>query len=513
MLAGHRYGQNIRENKRERRGDKTKTRVKENKMRRKDEKRPSEQPLPRYVRDVLSRHDISLPSPFGEGLGVRLLSLQAPRYPDIDMPFLIDQITGWQTARTKLPSWAANEDILYPPHLSMEQCSSEQTAMYKAHLAVRLAESIDSVSSSALADSSSLSSTSSPFSVSSPSSPSAYNRLSPDDSSRSIPPHSLARMDSGRFLCDLTGGFGVDFSFMARAFERAVYVERQAALCKTARHNFHALGLEHVEVVNADGTEYLHQLAHASVIFLDPARRNEQGGRTVLISDCTPDVLALEEELLEKAGAVVIKLSPMLDWHRAVDELNRMGEVVREVHIVSVRNECKELLLVLRKGNGPAANAPADGLRVFCVNDDSIVSYGLGEISCLSQHILPAAPAAGQYLYEPNASLMKAGCFALLTVRYPLSALGQNTHLFVSDEDIAGFPGRKFVITAVSSFNKKELRRTLSGIDRANLSVRNFPMSVADLRRRMKMKEGGETYLFAATDAHGSYLLFVCRKI
>ena len=233
----------------------------------------------------------------------------------------------------------------------------------------------------------------------------------------------------------------------------------------------------------------------------------------MLISDCTPDVLALEEELLEKAGAVVIKLSPMLDWHRAVDELNRMGEVVREVHIVSVRNECKELLLVLRKGNDPAANVPADGLRMFCVNDDSIVSYGLGEVSGLSQHILPAAPAAGQYLYEPNASLMKAGCFALLTVRYPLSALGQNTHLFISDEDIAGFPGRKFVITAVSSFNKKELRRTLSGIDRANLSIRNFPMSVADLRRRLKMKEGGETYLFAATDAHGSHLLFVCKKI
>jgi len=220
-----------------------------------------------------------------------------------------------------------------------------------------------------------------------------------------------------------------------------------------------------------------------------------------------------KEELLEKAGAVVIKLSPMLDWHRAVDELNRMGEVVREVHIVSVRNECKELLLVLRKGTGPAANVPADGLRMFCVNDDSIVSYGLGEVSGLSQHILPAAPAAGQYLYEPNASLMKAGCFALLTARYPLSALGQNTHLFVSYEDITAFPGRKFVITAVSSFNKKELRRTLSGIDRANLSVRNFPMSVADLRRRMKMKEGGETYLFAATDAHGSHLLFVCRKI
>ena len=438
-------------------------------MNKTDKIKQEEFPLPRYVQEVLSKHNISLPSLWGRGKGegpvgsLSVLALQSHRYPDIDMPFLLDQLSGWQTARTKLPSWAANEDIIYPPHLSMEQCSSEQTAEYKARLVTRLVGTGTSVSSS---------------------------------------------------LCDLTGGFGVDFSFMARAFERAIYVEQQEKLCALARHNFHALGLTQAEVVNDDGTVYLHQLHHVSVLFLDPARRNEQGGKTVLISDCTPDVLALENELVEKADSVVIKLSPMLDWHRAVDELNRLGNVVREVHIISVRNECKELLLVLQRTKGEKDDkmATEKALQVFCVNDDSIVSYSLDEALGTSQRLLTAVPEAGQYLYEPNASLMKAGCFRLLTARYPLSALSLNSHLFVSKEAIDDFPGRRFEITAVSSFNKKELRRSLSGIDKANIAVRNFPISVAELRKRLKIKEGGDFYLFATTDTESNHLLFVCKK-
>lgn len=470
------------------------------KMRQTGKSKQEEQSFPRYVQEVLSKNNISLPSLLGRGKGegmpgsLSVLALQSHRYPDIDMHFLLDQLAGWQTARTKLPSWAANEDIIYPPHLSMEQCSSEQTAAYKARLVARLAGSV---------------------AVSFPPDYDDDNSHSPSEVSTLPLQNSLSQPGPGRSFCDLTGGFGVDFSFMARSFERAVYVEQQEKLCGLARHNFRSLGLGQAEVVNADGTAYLHQIGHVSVIFLDPARRNEQGGKTVLISDCTPDVLALENELLAKADTVVIKLSPMLDWHRAAGELNRSGDVVREVHIVSVRNECKELLLVLQQakdktGGGTAAAAD---LQVFCVNDDSVVSYTLTEASAMPQRILPSLPADGQYLYEPNASLMKAGCFALLTVRYPLSALSQNAHLFVSDEAISDFPGRKFVITAVSSFNKKELRHTLSGVSKANLAVRNFPMSVADLRKRLKIKEGGDIYLFATTDADGNHLLLVCRKV
>jgi hypothetical protein len=468
-------------------------------MDRTDKIKQEEFPLPRYVQEVLSKHNISLPSLWGRGKGegllgsLSVLALQSHRYPDIDMPFLLDQLAGWQTARTKLPSWAANEDIIYPPHLSMEQCSSEQTAEYKARLVARLV-GVDNLVSSDLNNDGS--------------------RYSAGE--KTIPKQQENHVQNsfeGSF-CDLTGGFGVDFSFIAHSFKRAIYVEQQEKLCELARHNFHALGLTQVEVVNDDGTAYLHQLDHVSVLFLDPARRNEQGGKTVLISDCTPDVLALEEELLEKADTVVIKLSPMLDWHRAVDELNRLGNVVREVHIVSVRNECKELLLVLQrtKGEKDDRTATEKALQVFCVNDESIVSYSLDEALSTSQRLLSAVLKAGQYLYEPNASLMKAGCFALLTARYPLSALSLNSHLFVSDEAIDDFPGRKFEITAVSSFNKKELRRSLSGIEKANLAVRNFPMSVADLRKRLKIKEGGDIYLFATTDAESNHLLFVCKK-
>ena len=462
-------------------------------MKQKNDISHSELPLPKYVRDVLSKHNISLPSPLGEGAGVRLLALQSHRYPDIDMPYLLNQLTGWQTARTKLPSWAAKEDIIYPPHLSMEQCSSEHTAEYKARLVARLV-GVESLVSSDLNNECSR--------------PSAVEKAIPKQQENHV-----QKSFEGSF-CDLTGGFGVDFSFMSRRFERAIYVEQQEELCEVARHNFRALGLTQAEVVNGDGTAYLHQLDHVAVIFLDPARRNEQGGKTVLISDCTPDVLALEEELLEKADTVVIKLSPMLDWHRAVDELNRLGNVVREVHIVSVRNECKELLLVLQrtKGETDGKTATEKALQVFCVNDNNIVSYSLDEALSVSQRLLLAAPKAGQYLYEPNASLMKAGCFSLLTARYSLSALSLNSHLFVSDEAIDAFPGRKFRITAVSSFNKKELRHSLSGIDKANLAVRNFPMSVAELRKRLKIKEGGDVYLFATTDAESNHLLFVCKK-
>ena len=462
-------------------------------MKQKNDISHSELPLPRYVRDVLSKHNISLPSPLAEGAGVRLLALQSHRYPDIDMPYLLNQLIGWQTARTKLPSWAAKEDIIYPPHLSMEQCSSEHTAEYKARLVARLV-GLENIASSDINNDCSR--------------PSAVEKAIPKQQENHVP-----KSFEGSF-CDLTGGFGVDFSFIARSFKRAIYVEQQEKLCEVARHNFRALGLTQAEVVNGDGTAYLHQLDHVAVIFLDPARRNEQGGKTVLISDCTPDVLTLEEELLEKADTVVIKLSPMLDWHRAVDELNRLGNVVREVHIVSVRNECKELLLVLQrtKGETDGKTATEKALQVFCVNDNNIVSYSLDEALSVSQRLLLAAPKAGQYLYEPNASLMKAGCFSLLTARYSLSALSLNSHLFVSDEAIDAFPGRKFRITAVSSFNKKELRHSLSGIDKANLAVRNFPMSVADLRKRLKIKEGGDIYLFATTDAESNHLLFVCKK-
>ena len=379
---------------------------------------------------------------------VRKLALQTRRDSDVDLPWALDQIQGWQTARRKLPSWAAIDGIVYPPHLSMEQCSSQQTALYKCSIMDRLPKG------------------------------------------------------SHETLVDLTGGFGVDFAFMAQRAQRAIYVERQEHLCETARHNFGLLELSHATVIHADAEDALQDLdtkPASTLLYLDPARRDSNSARTYAITDCMPNVLELKGQLLKTADHILIKLSPMLDWHKAVSDL---GNHVAEVHIVSVANECKELLMLL------SADHRGEPV-IHCVNDGQVLIYSPGEDN------LPAAIADGEnaaYLYEPNASVMKAGCYGVLTQRYPVRALANDSHLFVSDNLIEDFPGRRFAITTITSMNKKELGRALKGISQANVAVRNFPMSAVDLRRRLGLKDGGECYVFGTTDAAGRRLLFLCEK-
>ena len=373
---------------------------------------------------------------------IRQLALKGTKDPDVDLTIALDQIAGRQTARRKLPSWAASDGIIYPPHLSMEQCSSEQTARYKQTL--------------------------------------AQQSLT----------HSV--------FVDLTGGFGVDFSFMARGFQKAVYVERQEHLCDIARHNFEVLGLR-AEVVCGDSEEYLRQMSRANLIYIDPARRDDNGQRTYGIGDCTPDVVALRDLLLAKADRVIIKLSPMLDWRKAVSDLG--AEYVSEVHIVSVQNECKELLILMQQ-------RPAEPLTIYCVNDDSVFSYRPSPTS--SNHISHHSSLV--FLYEPNASIMKAGCFNDIAKAFGVSQLASNSHLFTSDRLVADFPGRVFHIEAVTTMNKRELRTALADIRQANITVRNFPLTVAQLRQRLKLSEGGSTFIFATTLADGSHVLLICSK-
>ena len=267
------------------------------------------------------------------------------------------------------------------------------------------------------------------------------------------------------------------------------------------------------------------------LIFIDPARRDDAGNKVVSLKDCTPDVTLLQEEMLSKADYVIIKLSPMLDWHRAVSELN----CVQEVHIISVNNECKELLLVLSARNmGKMEASSADGdsgeneidgaegtdgevkhagsLRIYCVNDAQSFVCEESDMEASSVKIAPSTLEEMQYLYEPNASLMKAGCFGVLSERYDARMLSKNSHLFVSQAPIEAFPGRSFRIIAVSSFNKKELKRHLSSITKANIATRNFPLSVAELRKRLKLKDGGETYIFATTLSDESHVLVITEK-
>lgn len=405
---------------------------------------------------------------------VRQLALQASRSADINLSFALDQIAGWQTARTKLPSWAATDRIIYPPHLSMEQCSSELTARYKEKVIAA-----------------------------------------------NLPLHreTVLSANHPRVFVDLTGGFGVDFSFMSRSFDKRIYVEREEHLCEIAHHNFSCLNLD-ATIKNDESTDFLHAISQAECIFLDPARRNEYGGRTYGIADCTPNVLEMWEELLSKAELVLLKLSPMLDWRKVVKDLREADKRgtqswYLEIHIVSVDNECKELLVVCKEG----VKEVKEEVKLVCIN---LFSKGgeerfevIPQPSSLSPQpsSLSLQPSRFSYLYEPNASVMKAGCFDELSKRFGVHPLAQNSHLFVANHSCADFPGRHFEIVRCSSMNKKELGRSLTDITCANITVRNFPMTVAALRKRLKLKDGGDIYIFATTLAQGEHVLIIAKKI
>ena len=374
---------------------------------------------------------------------VRSLALQAKKYPQVDMAMAVVQIAGRQIAEAKVPSWYCTEGLLYPKHLSMEQCSSEATAIYKAGLV------------------------------------------------------------EGDSFADLTGGFGIDCSFLSRKFKQADYVERQAELCELAKHNFPLLGLS-IGVHNEDGVEYLKRMQPVDCLFLDPARRDGHGGKTVAIADCEPDVSALEDLLVERARKVMVKLSPMLDLSLALKHL----KYVREVHIVSVNNECKELLLLLQK------ESSSSDITIYCehiVNASEHQSFSFTQEQERTSDC-PLATEVGAYLYEPNASILKAGAYRSLTQTYACKKLHASSHLYTSEDFIEDFPGRRFRVEAVSGFGKKELKEFLQGMEKANLTIRNFPSSVADLRKRLKLKEGGDDYLFATTLADESKVIIKCKK-
>lgn len=507
---------------------------------------------------------------------VRQLAFLGSKYPEVDMPFALDQIRGRKMARVKLPRWASIDGIIYPPHISMEQCSSEQTALYKAELAARLlglspsssengeekekeSENASNLHLSEICEFAGKGAVDSEFAKNEATCKNQQILTESEENVNEIKeePYDGDFSEETEFV-DLTGGFGVDFSYIAsRLGVKSMYVERQAHLCEAAKENFGRLGLKNAIVKNGDGIEVLHSFASKKeaaasdslgitedqsqsllktnlglkLIFIDPARRDDAGNKVVSLKDCTPDVTLLQEEMLSKADYVIIKLSPMLDWHRAVSELN----CVQEVHIISVNNECKELLLVLSARNmddmrassadGESGEDEIDGaegtdgevkhagnLRIYCINDAQSFVCDELDMESSSVKIAPSTLEEMLYLYEPNASLMKAGCFSVLSERYGARMLSKNSHLFVSREPIAVFPGRSFRIIVVSSFNKKELKRHLSGITKANIATRNFPLSVAELRKRLKLKDGGETYIFATTLSDESHVLMITEK-
>ena len=345
----------------------------------------------------------------------------------IDVSLALRQIAARQLLQKKVPEWAGNENLLFPAHLSIEQCSSEPSATYKASLL------------------------------------------------------------QGQSFVDLTGGLGIDTYYLSQHFLQTDYVERQDELCNLAKHNFSVLNTN-IKVFNETAEEYLKHCEPKDCIFIDPARRDEHGRKTVSIADCTPNVVALQGLLLEKAEHVMVKLSPMLDISKALTELRH----VKEVHVVAVANECKELDVVLER-------AFEGDPRFVCANlqthQPELCFTRAEEGNCTTR----LADGVMKYLYEPNPAVMKAGCFKLLTERYDVYKLHKNSNLYTSEQHIAGFPGRIFEVEAWAPYNKKVKPSLLPDVDKASIAVRNFPLTVAELRKALKIGDGDVVYLFATT--------------
>ena len=373
------------------------------------------------------------------------LLLKRAQYPGIDVPFAVSQIQARRQIKGKLPSWYADDSLVFPSRLSTEQCSSEETARYKQRL-----------------------------------------------------------IEAGTHVCDLTGGLGIDSYFFSRKAAKVTYMERFPEYCEAALLNFKTLQADNMEVIPGDSLQQIGKVSSPDVFYIDPARRGEGNKRVFALQDCEPDLLQWKEVLLNKAPKVIAKVSPMADIQHTLSLL----EETTQIHVLSVRNECKELLFVLEQGG--AGKEPS----IHCVNFTAageeqsfqfFLSSEYSSIPCMANEI-------SAYLYEPNTSILKAGAFKYLSRRLGIAKLHVNSHLYTAEEEIPDFPGRVFKVDEVVPFHNKICKELSRRIPRANITVRNFPLSVEELRKRTKITEGGKIYLFATTQADGNRVLVRCRK-
>lgn len=378
---------------------------------------------------------------------VRTLLLAAARYPGVDVPLAVIQIEAHRRIREKLPAWyAARDRLVFPSRTAVEQCSSEPTAHYK-------------------------------------------QRLVGDDV---------------RCLCDLTGGLGVDTAHFAACVPQVIYVERDRTLFEAAMRNFVSLGIGNVEGVNASAEEALEGLTTVDVCYIDPSRRGAGDRRLFALSDCEPDLERLLPTLLSKAPKVIAKLSPMLDLQHTLTRLPGTSDI----HVLSVRNECKELLFVVRRGHTAAP-------RIHCIN---LTADGREQTFCFTLNEERTAPlrlasSVSSYLYEPNAAILKAGAFRLVAARMGIDKLHADSHLYTSSVEVTGFPGRCFRVDEVMPFGRALCRTIARTVPRANIAVRNFPLSADALRGRLKVADGGDAYLFATTLSDGRRVVVRCVRI
>lgn len=373
---------------------------------------------------------------------VEELLLRAGKFPGLNVPLLVTQIEGRQKAKKKLPSWYQSSEVIYPVKLSMEQCSSESTAAYKASLV------------------------------------------------------------SGNTLIDLTGGFGVDSTAFAGKMATIFYIEQNEELCEIAAHNFRIFHKENITVVNTKSEDFIEdRKTKSDWVFLDPARR-KAGSKVFRLNDCEPDVLVLKKRLFEISNKILLKTSPLLDLDLALKELGQ----VSEVHIIAVENECKELLFLLDPNAGDETRIIAANIR----KDNTIETFRFTrqmEREAIVKFHLPL-----DFLYEPNAAILKAGAFRSIASERNLLKLNTSSHLYTSSAYDKSFPGRSFKILKTIKYSKKEILQELPE-GKANITVRNFPDSVEMIRKKTGLKDGGSFYLFATKDMNDKPVILLTEKI
>ena len=383
---------------------------------------------------------------------VRTLALSA-RPDGVDMQYALTQISGWQAARLKVPLWAATEGIVYPRHLSLEQCTSQYIAQYKASF--------------------------------------IENRLG-----------------SGFKMADITGGMGVDCFFISRSASKVYYNEMSAELCDCARANFKALGRPEIEVNHSTAEDYIASLTADSLdlIYLDPARRGDAGRKLVSISDCQPDTVALQDDLLRIAPNVMVKLSPMLDISRALTELKH----VSSAFIVGLEGECKEITLLMQRDFDAEPTITAVDIKSDGTPESAVSSAKSTDNALPLPIASPEQLQPGTYISEPSAPYMKSALFRTIAAQTTTALLHPDTHLFWSKEKPESFPGRTFQIQGIIPFDKKSLAPLIK--TQANLSVRNFPESAPALQQRLKLRDGGSRYLIATTLSDNKKIILDLRR-
>jgi 16S rRNA G966 N2-methylase RsmD len=384
------------------------------------------------------------------------LLLQAKKYPNLNIPDLVWQIKARQKAKTKLPEWFDNESVIFPKMLSVEQSSSEITAKFKANLV------------------------------------------------------------QGETLIDLTGGMGVDIAYMSKSFKKAVYTEQNVDLCKIVAYNFEQLRIENVTFVGGNSIDFLEiENKNYSWIYLDPHRRDDTGNKVVSLQDCEPNVLEIKDFLFTKTDNILLKSSPMLDINLAVADLQN----VVNIYVVAVENEVKEILFHLQKNYQEMPQFHAVNCTTGFSLLNSPTAYRLKPVvqdftfkKSEEKNAVIKMGSPQAYLYEPNAAILKSGGFRIIAQHFDLQKIAPHSHLYTSVDLVENFPGRIFKIEGVCKLDKKEISKYLSE-NKANITIRNFPLSVKQIREKLKLSEGGNTYLFATADAQNQKIVIVCSRV